>query len=117
MQTRGEFFEKIIIDAAAIRDTNAVTSQKANLQGLSKKGLVVINGLNQNINVQLQGGSDNTTFINVGTAQTVNNGTNAIIGENEVAQLKNYFPYLRAIITAALAPASGTCSVIAVASL
>jgi hypothetical protein len=116
MQARGEFYEKIILDAQAIRDTNAVNTQKANIQGLGKKSLVVVNTLNQNVTVQIQGSADNTTFINLGTAQTVNTATNAIIGVNEVAPLNNYIPYLRAVVTAAVAPASGAVTVVLVAS-
>ncbi len=117
MQIRGEFNEKTILNAQAIRDTNPVTTDKVNLQGIGKKSLIVYNGLNQNVTVQIQGcHTENGTYVNVGTAQTVNTGTNTILGENEVVQLKNYFPYLQAIVTAAVAPTTGTCTVVAVKS-
>lgn len=116
MQTKGEFIEQQILKTD-IRDTNAKTSTVVNLQGLNKKSLVVVNGLNQNVSVQIQGSADNGTFINIGTAQTVNSSTNAIIGPNEVAALNNYFPYIRATATCSVGPASGTLTITTVASL
>ncbi len=117
MQIKGEFDERIILNAQAIRDTNPVTTEKVKLQGIGKKGLFVYNGLDQNVTVQIQGCyTESGTYINVGTAQTVNTAVNAIIGENEVVQLKNYFPYLQAVVTAALAPITGTITVAAVKS-
>jgi NMD protein affecting ribosome stability and mRNA decay len=116
MQARGEYYSRKIY-SEAITDTNEKTTVTAEIQGLSKKSLVVKNGLEQNVSLQIQGSADKITFVNVGTAQTVNASSNAIIGENEVAQLKNYFPFLKATITAAIAPTSGTIEVHAVASL
>lgn len=105
------------IYSSAITDTDAKTTETAEISGYSKKSLVVKNGLNQNAAIQIQGSADNITFINVGTAVTVNTTVNALIGEKEVAELVNYFPFIRATITAAVIPASGTITVQAVAGL
>ena len=114
MQIRGSYYNRLIY-SAAITDTNAKTSDTAEISGYSEKSLIVKNGLNQNAVIQIQGSCDNITFINVGATTTVNAGVNSIIGVNEVAQLNNYFPFLRATITASISPTTGTITVQAVA--
>jgi len=107
MQTRGSYYNRTIY-SAAITDTNAKTSDVAEISGYSKKSIIVKNSLDQNAAIQVQGSADNITFVNVGTATTVNTDTNALIGEKEVAELVNYFPFIRATITAAGIATEGT---------
>ena len=105
------------IYSSSITDTSAKTSDAADLSGYSKKSIIVQNGLNQNAAIQIQGSADNITFVSVGTATTVNAGVNALIGSNEVAQLVNYFPFIRATVTASVSPTTGIISIQVVASL
>ena len=114
---KGYHYGKIILNASAIRSTDAVTTAAAVIEGLSKKSLIVINGLDQNISVQIQGAyTEGSAFINVGTGQTVNAGVNDFIGQTEVAELVNYIPCVRATVTAAIIPTSGTVTIYVVAT-
>jgi hypothetical protein len=103
-----------IVEALAVRDTNAHKSTSVNIEGLMEKSLYIANGLDQNASIQIQGcytdSAVDADWVNIGTAQTVNTTVKAIIGVNEVAQLKNYFPWIRITVTCASGPTTGTIS-------
>lgn len=105
-----------ITDSLAIRNTNAATSATVNLEGTIDKSLYVKNGLDQNASIQIQGCWRNSEvdadWVNIGTGQAVNAGVKSIIGVNEVAQLKNYFAWIRITITCAVAPTTGGITVV-----
>ncbi len=99
----------------AIRDTTAHPSSSNDIRGYVRKALYINNDLNQSVSIQIQGCfKDSTTaadWVNIGTAQTVNADTKAIIGEKEIDTLKNYFPYIRVTATCSTAPNADSLTV------
>jgi hypothetical protein len=93
--------EAQVLTALAIRDTNPHTSSTGNSRGFMVKTIIVNNGLNQDVTIQLQGSRDSTNWFNVGNSST----TTAATLTYQTAD--DYFPYVRAIATCAVAPASG----------
>jgi hypothetical protein len=93
--------EAQVLNALAIRDTNPHTSSTGNSRGFMVKTVIVNNGLNQDVAIQLQGSRDSTNWFNVGNPAT----TTATTLTYQTAD--DYFPYVRAVATCAVAPASG----------
>lgn len=112
MLVKNEYGFTKIIDALAIRNTGEAVSTAVLIEGYIEKGFYISNSLDQNLSVQIQGcfvnSSNDSDWVNIGSAQTVNSGTNAIIGVNEVAELNNYFPAIRVKVSCGVAPTSGS---------
>lgn len=94
--------EAQVFNALTIRDTNPHTSSTGNSRGYMVKTVIINNGLNQDVTVQLQGSRDSTNWFNVGNSST----TTATTLTYQTAD--DYFPYVRAIATCAVAPSSGS---------
>lgn len=94
--------EAQVFNALAIRDTNPHASSTGNSRGYMVKTVIVNNGLNQDVTIQLQGSRDSTNWFNVGNPSTT---TAATLGYQTA---DDYFPYVRANATCAVAPASGS---------
>lgn len=99
------FIESPMFSEEAIRDTNAHNSVGVDAQELPVKTVIVYNGLNQAVTLQMQGSRDNTNFFNVGNSFDVAATT------WYWQSCDTYFPYGRMIATCGSAPSSGTLSV------
>jgi hypothetical protein len=86
----------------AIRDTAAHNSASSTNRGYRVKTVLVQSTLNQDVSIQCQGSRDGTTWLNIGSAWTVTASTSIY------QSCDTYFPYMRAVATCAVAPASGT---------
>lgn len=96
-----------LVDALAIRDTNAANSTA--LTDLALVGSLMffaVNTLNQAVSLQYQGSFDGTTYANIGSATSVSatSGTSA-------QTLSDPWPYVRVVATCSVAPASGSLTV------
>jgi hypothetical protein len=99
--------EDKVINALAIRNTSNHTSTVAEEKGYIPKTIIVHNGLNQTVSVQLQGSIDDT-FNN---PLTVGNAFNVSASEDDYATLTDYLPYLRVVASCSIAPTTGTLTV------
>jgi len=96
--------ETALFNAEAIRDTAAHNSASSTNTGYRVKTIIVNNGLNQTVTIQCQGSRDGTNWINIG-------GTWDVVATTWTYQsCDTYFPYMRAIATCSVAPATGTLS-------
>lgn len=94
----------IIMNAVQIRDTVQKVSATSDNRGFIPKTLIVANGLNQLVNVSVFG-SRNANFSNelqLGSTLAVAAATNSY------ATISDYFPFIRAKVTAAVAPTTGS---------
>ena len=96
--------ETALFEALAIRSTSAQNSASSTNRGYRVKTVIVANGLNQTVTIQCQGSRDNTNWLNIGTTWDVAASTSIY------QSCDTYFPYMRAIATCSVAPASGTLS-------
>jgi len=96
--------EGVLFNAEPIRDTAAHNSAASANTGYRVKTVIVNNGLNQIVTMQCQGSRDNTNWINIGGTWDVATATWTY------QSCDTYFPYMRAIATCSVAPASGTLS-------
>jgi hypothetical protein len=99
--------ETRLVNALAIRDTVAVNSGAApfGIHGFSSGLVVVENGLDQNVTVQVQGKPD-------GGATWQNEGSSVVANATDVNKVATTTPWseLRVQLTAAGIPTSGTVS-------
>jgi hypothetical protein len=113
------YLTSIIMDAVSIRDTNAHASKTVSVEGMLEKSFYVNNDLNQSVSIQIQGCHINSgtegDWVNIGEAQAVTADTKTIIGVNEVAVLKNYFPWIRVVATCSSGPNAHSITVILMA--
>jgi hypothetical protein len=86
----------------AIRDTAAHNSTASINRGYRVKTVIVQSTLNQDATIQCQGSRDNSTWINIGSSWPVTAGVSLY------QSCDTYFPYMRAVATCSVAPASGT---------
>lgn len=95
----------------AITDTNPHTSAVIDARGYATKALLVQNGLNQSVSIQVQVSSDGqTNWTNVGNAQSVGAGTKVAIGPDTIAALGHAYPYYQLVATCSTAPTTGSLS-------
>jgi hypothetical protein len=96
--------ESAVFSALAIRDTSPHNGSSTQNFGYRVKTIIVDNSLNQAVTFQCQGSRDGTSWINIGATWDV--AASTVIYQT----CETYFPYMRAIATCAVAPASGTVS-------
>jgi hypothetical protein len=89
----------------AITDTSAHNSSVVDTGEFTAETIVIYNGLNQQVTLQLQGSLDETTWINVGSSFNITATT------NDYETVTDYFPCYRLTATCATAPTSGTLQV------
>jgi hypothetical protein len=94
-----------VVDSNAIRDTNTHNSNVADIGEFTAETVVVYNGLNQQVTIQLQGSLDETTWIDVGNAFNVPATT------NDYETVTDYFPCYRCTATCSTAPTTGDLDV------
>jgi len=99
--------EEKVIDALAVRDTSNHNSSVSENKGFIPKSIIVHNGLNQQVSIQVEGSIDDT-FNN---PLTVGNSFNVAAGEDDYDTLTDYLPFLRAVISCTVAPTTGTVTV------
>lgn len=96
-----------LVNSLAIRDTDAANSGAApfGMQGFSSGLVVVENGLDQNVTVQVQGKPD-------GGSTWQNEGASVVANASNVNKVATTTPWseLRVQLTAAGVPTSGTVS-------
>lgn len=97
-----------VINALAIRDTSAKTSDVVENGDIFIKTIIVENTLNQAVTFQCQGSStaDFANYFLIGSTWDVSASTNIF------ATCDSYIPFWRIIATCSVAPASGTLTVI-----
>jgi len=94
--------ETQIFTNEAIRDTAAHNSATGQNAGFRVKTVIVQSTLNQDASIQCQGSRDGSTWFNAGGSWPVT------ASSSTYQTCETYFPYLRAVATCAVAPASGT---------
>lgn len=100
-----------LFSSLAITDTAVHSSGSVDARGYATKALLIQNGLNQAVSIQIQVSSTGSApWTNVGTAQSVAAGTNPPIGPDTVAALGQAYPYYQVAATCAVAPTTGTLS-------
>jgi len=98
-----DFLESVMFDALEIRDTSAHYTAGIPAQELPVKTLIINNGLDQTVNLQMQASRDNTNWFNVGSAFDAASGWS-------YQTCETFFPYGRLIATCAVAPTTGSLS-------
>jgi hypothetical protein len=91
-----------VFTAKSIRDTSAHNSASSDTGEFTAETIVVHNGLNQQVTIQLQGTVDDTNWINVG------NSFNVAASTNDYETVSDYFCCYRITATCATAPTTGT---------
>jgi hypothetical protein len=99
--------EDKIIDALAVRDTSNHNSSGSENKGYIPKTIIVHNGLNQQVSIQVQGSVDDT-FNN---PLTVGNSFNVAASTDDYDVLTDYLPFLRVVASCTTAPTTGTLTV------
>ena len=96
--------EDEIIHELAIRDTDDHISSVSDNRGAIPKTVVIYNGTDEDLTVQLQGDRDEDFDygMNMGNTFIVSAGT------HDYATISDYLPYLRVIISSDTAPTTGT---------
>ena len=96
--------EIAVFDLEAIRDTAVHNSISSDNSQFHLKTIVISNGLNQTVTLQVQGSRDNSTWINIGSTFDVAASTNTYQTSD------TFFPFMRITAICSVAPASGTLS-------
>ena len=91
--------------AEAIRVDTLVTSGISNTGEFTAETIVVHNGLNQTVTIQLQGSVDESTWIDMGNSFNVSAST------NDYATVSDYFPWYRVTAICSTAPTTGDLDV------
>ena len=91
--------------AEAIRVDTTVTSSISNTGEFTAETIVVHNGLDQTVTIQLQGSVDQTTWIDMG------NSFNVSATSEDYATVSDYFPWYRVTSISSTAPTTGTLDV------
>ena len=95
-----------VFTAEAIRVTTVVNSAISDTGEFNAETIVVHNGLDQSVAIQLQGSVDETTWIDIG------NVFNVATVVNDYETVTDYFPYYRVEAQCTpTAPTTGTLSV------
>lgn len=89
----------------AIRVDTTVNSSSAMTGEFNAETIVVYNDLDINVDIQLQGSIDNSTWLDIGNAFTVNTST------KDYDTVTDYFPYYRVTAKCSTAPTSGDLNV------
>lgn len=89
----------------AIRVSTTVNSGIADTGEFNAETIVVYNGLDKNVDIQLQGSIDQTNWLDIGNAFAVN------AGENDYDTVTDYFPCYRVTAKCATNPTSGDLNV------
>jgi hypothetical protein len=95
----------LIIENLAIRDTADHNSDVSDMGEFNAETLIVLNGLNQSVDVQLQGSIDATTWLDVGNPFSVG------ITTNDYATVTDYFPCYRVVASCETAPTTGNLDI------
>ncbi len=88
-------------DAEAIRDTNNHNSDAVDTGEFTAETIVVYNGLDQTVTIQLQGSHDQTVWLDIGSTFNVANVT------NDYATVTDYFPSYRLVASCSVSPTTG----------
>jgi hypothetical protein len=96
--------EDQVFDGEAIRDTSNHTSAVSMSGEYLAKTIFIMNGLNQQVTLQLQGARD-SVWLNVGSSFNVSASTNIY------QTVSDYFPQYRMIASCASSPSSGDLDV------
>ncbi len=91
--------------AEAIRVDTLVTSGISNTGEFTAETIVVHNGLNQTVTIQLQGSVDETTWLDMGESFNVS------ATSNDFATVSDYFPWYQITAICSTAPTTGTMDV------
>jgi hypothetical protein len=89
----------------AIRVSTTVNSSVADTGEFNAETIVVYNGLDKDVAIQLQGSIDGTTWLDIGNAFTVN------ATSNDYDTVTDYFPCYRVTAKCATNPTSGDLNV------
>jgi len=100
-----QYLESVMFEEEAIRDTAAHNSVSVPSHELPVKTVIINNGLNQIVTLQVQASRDNTNWFNVGSSFDVAATTWSY------QTCDTFFPYGRIVATCSSSPASGTLSV------
>ena len=90
-----------VFTALAIRDTTIKTSGEAVTGEFTAETIVVINGLDQDVTIQLQGSHDKTTWFNLGDSFVV------LKTDKDFETVTNYFPFYRLTGICGVSPTTG----------
>ena len=92
-----------VFDDEQIRDTASKTSSVADLKGFDPKTIMFCNGLDQSVDIDIEGSND-SSFTHVWPIdETIAVGASVC----SYATLNDYFPYIRMKAQCATAPSSG----------
>jgi hypothetical protein len=94
-----------IIEDEATRDTNAFNSAVSDMGEFNAETIVILNGLDKQVGIQVQGSIDSITWLDVGPV------TNVPATTNDYATVSDYFPCYRVVATAASTPTTGLLNV------
>lgn len=101
------FVEDQMFNALAIRDTNNHNSAVFDLRHFTPKTLIVENGLNQQVDLQLEGGREVTLAAKFNVGSVINVAATT----NDYATLSDAIPFVRLVASCATAPTTGTLTV------
>ena len=97
--------EDKVIDNNSIRDTNNHNSTVSDTGEFRAETILVENGLDQQVSVQLQGSRDETTWLDVGDA------FNVAATSDDYQTVTDYFPCYRVVASCTTSPTSGALDV------
>ena len=89
----------------SIRVNTTVNSGVAFTGEFQAETIVIYNGLDEDVAIQLQGSLDDSVWIDIGSSFTVTNGT------NDYETVTDYFPRYRVTAKCATAPTTGDLNV------
>ena len=87
--------------AEAIRVDTVINSGVAKTGEFNAETIVIYNGLDETVNIQLQGSWDESVWIDRGDSFNVGNGI------NDYATVTDYFPFYRITAKCSIAPTTG----------
>ncbi len=90
-----------VFSAEAIRDTAVHNSGVANTGEFNAETIVIYNGLDESVAIQLQGSLDGTVWIDIGDP------FNVAANINDYATVTDYFPSYRVTAKCTTAPTTG----------
>ena len=97
--------EDQVFIALAIRDTTNHDSTVATTGEFTAETIIVENGLNQQVTIQLQGSRDETTWFDIG------NSFNVAATTDDYATVTDFFPCYRVQAICSVSPTTGTLDV------
>lgn len=90
-----------LFDDEAIRDTSNHNSAVSDTGEFTAETIVIYNGLNQQVTLQLQGSLDESTWIDIGASFNIAAST------NDYETVTDYFPCYRLVASCVTAPTTG----------